>query len=168
MISPALKEFKPRSEKPSEGCSKKRVEGDGTPACSLVGPGSTLIPAQEAWGHPRICVARPLSQAGLVNQAAPSDVAVPWGTAWTLEAADAPSRAAPLGGLTATAGLLSGPPAFPWVLTSDRDTLRASWLVVVHPHSLTIRAAGRPCRLVLLWTSLWAGEALSFLPVKWA
>lgn len=70
MISPALKEFKPRSEKPSEGCSKKRVEGDGTPACSLVGPGSTLIPAQEAWGHPRICVARPLSQAGLVNQAA--------------------------------------------------------------------------------------------------
>lgn len=70
MISPALKEFKTRSEKPSEGCSKKRVEGDGTPACSLVGPGSAPIPAQEAWGHPRICVARPLSQAGLVNQAA--------------------------------------------------------------------------------------------------
>lgn len=69
MISPALKEFKPGSEKPSEGCSKKRVEGDSTPACSLFGPGSALIPAQEAWGHPRICVARPLSQAGLVNQA---------------------------------------------------------------------------------------------------
>ena len=70
MISPALKEFKTRSEKPSEGCSKKRVEGDGTPACSLGGRGSAPMPAQEACGHPRICVARPLSQAGLVSQAA--------------------------------------------------------------------------------------------------
>lgn len=83
---------------------------------------------------------------------------------WKLQTPGA--RPCLLVGLTATAGLLSGPPAFPWVLTSDRDTPRASWLVVVHPPSLKFRAAGRPCCLVLLWTSLWAGEALSFLLVK--
>ena len=46
------------------------VGGDGTPACSRVGPGSALITAQEAGGDPRVCVARPRSQAGLVNQTA--------------------------------------------------------------------------------------------------
>lgn len=84
---------------------------------------------------------------------------------WKLQTPGA--RPCLLVGLTATAGLLSGPPASPWVLTSDRDTPRASWLEVVHPPSLKFRAAGRPCCLVLLWTSLWAGEALSFLLVKW-
>lgn len=84
---------------------------------------------------------------------------------WQLQTA--PAGPCLLVGLTGTAGLLSRPPAFPWVLTSDRDALWASSLALVHPHLLTFRAAGRPCRLVLLWTSLWVGEALSFLPVKW-
>lgn len=45
------------------------VEGDSTPTGSRVGPGSALITAQ-ARGDPRVCVARPRSQAALINQAA--------------------------------------------------------------------------------------------------
>lgn len=69
MISPALKEFKPRSEKPSKRCSKMRVRGVVRLA-PRVGPASALITTKKAGDDPRVCVARPLSQAGLVNQAA--------------------------------------------------------------------------------------------------
>lgn len=116
--------------------------------------------------NPRLCPGAPcgsalggsvLLQTWLCHRAPPG--------LWQLQTA--PAGPCPLVGLTGTAGLLSRPPAFPWVSTSDRDALWASSLALVHPHLLTFRAAGRPCRLVLLWTSLWVGEALSFLPVKW-
>lgn len=69
MIPLALKEFKPRSEKPSERCSKMRVRGVVRLAPCL-GSASVVITAKEDGGDPRVCVARLLSQAGLLNQAA--------------------------------------------------------------------------------------------------
>ena len=138
-----------------------------------------LLPEAPGWlsspgtpPNPRLCLSAPCCRPGgpsalLWAVRAPSDVAMSQGTAWTLAAADSPRGPCPLVGLTGTAGLLPRLPAFPWVSTSDSDALWASSLALVHPHLLTFRAAGRPCRLVLLWTSLWVGEALSFLPVKW-
>lgn len=130
------------------------LSSPGTPPT----PGSASVPPAAAPGGLQLC-------SGRVR--APSGVAVSQGAAWTLRLQTARAGPCPLVGLTGTAGLLPRLPAFPWVSTSDRDALWASSLALVHPHLLTFRASGRPCHLVLLWTSLWVGEALSFLPVKW-